>query len=147
MHPVDKVLIENWFVCCLCLITSRLCCSGAHRQEPRTLKEDLRLGARVGTAGTWAAFPLKGPPPEALWLLAKEQALAFCRQDCPSPPPLPPSPWLVLPQWGQDAAYRLLPPFCPAGDYSSHPILPTPFLPAPVGKISPCLSTLALSLL
>lgn len=26
MHPADKVLIENWFVCSLCLITSRPHC-------------------------------------------------------------------------------------------------------------------------
>lgn len=128
MHPVDKVLIENWFICSLCLITScpHWPCSTRTGAQP--------LQARAGRVPRGAgidsgSLPLPHPPLGPSCFLP-ELALSLAGRAVPS---LPPSslPVAGVLQWGQDPAPRLLPPPSAQG-------VP---LPAQPGRASHCVST------
>lgn len=57
VHPVDKVLIENWFVCSPCLIISCLHCQRGPRTEAQHPGGRSRVGVPDGHGSDFGSFP------------------------------------------------------------------------------------------
>lgn len=119
MHPVDKVLIENWFICSLCLITSCLqgpWSSGIGAQHSQTRPELGVLNAAYLQLNSVSRT-------EASWLPIHRQALGFPHHLIP----------VCMPRASSvstGCSLRLLPLCHSPGTHPSRPTLCTSFLPA-----------------
>lgn len=109
MRPLDKVFIENWFVCSPRLITSCLHCQWSTQTGAHCPQERLVLGSGMGMTVTLAVF-LPHPPHEAFFLLLNRHWPLQAGLSLPFL--LPPYSAAVILRWGQDAGQHLLPPFC-----------------------------------
>lgn len=118
MHPVDKVLIENWFICSLCLITS--CLQGPWSSGIGAQHSQTRPGLGVLNADYRQLNSVSRT--EAPWLPMHKQALGFPHHLIPVSMPRASS-------VSTGCSSRLLPLRHSPGTHPSHPILCTSFLP------------------